>query len=181
VGRPLHVELKQARPFDLLEEETHLSIVRSAALLEHAMIQALKPYGLTPTQYNVLRILRGAGAAGLCRNEVGARLLRPVPDVTRLLDRMTQMKLIGRSREDADRRLVRTHITPKGLELLGRLDGPVRAFHTGRLSRISARKLRQLADTLAELRSVESLGGRESSPEGQTRLKAPPRRRADKR
>ena len=89
--RPLYVELKQTRPFDLLEEEAHLSIARTAALLEHAMIQVLKPHGLTPTQYNVLRILRGAGSTGLCRNEIGARLLRPVPDVTRLLDRMTEL------------------------------------------------------------------------------------------
>lgn len=156
MARPLHVELKQTRPFDLLEEETHLSIARTAALLEHAMVQMLKPYGLTPTQYNVLRILRGAGDAGLCRNEIGARLLRPVPDVTRLLDRMTEMKLIGRARQDADRRLVRTHITPKGMELLARLDGPVRAFHTERLSTISQQKLRQLADTLAEVRDIRS-------------------------
>ena len=154
VARPLYVELKQTRPFDLLEEEAHLSIARTAALLEHAMIQVLKPYGLTPTQYNVLRILRGAGPAGLCRNEIGARLLRPVPDVTRLLDRMTELKLIGRAREDADRRLVRTHITPKGMNLLAELDEPVRAFHQERLSRISQQKLRQLADTLAELRDT---------------------------
>jgi hypothetical protein len=71
VIQPLHAELKQARPFELLEEETHLSIVRTAALLEHAMVQVLKPFGLTPTQYNVLRILRGAGSNGLCRNEIG--------------------------------------------------------------------------------------------------------------
>jgi DNA-binding MarR family transcriptional regulator len=175
---PLHVELKQTRPFDLLEEETHVSIVRSAALLEHAMIQALKPHGLTPTQYNVLRILRGAGEAGLCRNEIGARLLRPVPDVTRLLDRMTEMKLIGRAREDADRRLVRAHITPDGLALLGRLDGPVRAFHKKRLSGISPKKLRQLADTLAELRSA---GSGPESPQGRrvsTIRAASPRRRS---
>ena len=152
MAQPLHVELKQTRPFELLEEEAHLSIVRTAALLEHAMIQVLKPYGLTPTQYNVLRILRGAGSTGLCRNEIGARLLWPVPDVTRLLDRMTELQLIGRVREDADRRFVRTHITPKGLDLLAQLDEPVRAFHTKRLSRIDQQKLRQLADTLAELR-----------------------------
>ena len=119
MGQPLHVELKSAKPFDLLEEETHLSIVRTAAVLEHAMAQVLKPYGLTTTQYNVLRILRGAGPGGLCRNEIGARLLRQVPDVTRLLDRLTAMRLIGRQRSDADRRLVRTHITPKGLEPAG--------------------------------------------------------------
>ena len=153
--RPLHVELKSARPFDLLEEETHLSIVRTAAILEHAMAQALKPYGLTVTQYNVLRILRGAGEGGLCRNEIGERLLRQVPDVTRLLDRLTDVKLIGRERTDTDRRMVRTHITPKGLKVLAELDAPVRAFHRTRLEGMSRQKLRQLVETLAELRAAE--------------------------
>jgi DNA-binding MarR family transcriptional regulator len=155
VPRPLHVELKSARPFDLLEEETHLSIVRTAAILEHAMAQALKPYGLTVTQYNVLRILRGAGKGGLCRNEIGERLLRQVPDVTRLLDRLTDLKLIGRERTDTDRRMVRTQITPKGLKILAELDAPVRAFHRTRLERMSRQKLRQLVDTLAELRAAK--------------------------
>jgi DNA-binding MarR family transcriptional regulator len=147
--------LKSARPFDLLEEEAHLSIVRTAAILEHAMAQALKPYGLTVTQYNVLRILRGAGEGGLCRNEIGERLLRQVPDVTRLLDRLTDLKLIGRERTDTDRRMVRTHITPKGLKILAELDAPVRAFHRTRLEGMTRQKLRQLVDTLAELRAAE--------------------------
>ena len=155
VAQPLHAELKSSRPYDLLEEEAHLSIMRTAALYEHAIAQVLKPHGLTPTQYNVLRILRGAGAAGLCRNEVGDRLLRQVPDVTRLLDRMTEQKLIGRERADTDRRMVRTHITARGLALLADLDGPVRAFHRSRLKGISQQKLRQLVDALAEIRAAE--------------------------
>jgi DNA-binding MarR family transcriptional regulator len=155
MGRPIHVELKSARPFELLEEETHLSIVRTAAVLEHEMAQVLKPHGLTITQYNVLRILRGAGPGGLCRNEIGARLLRQVPDVTRLLDRLTAMRLIGRQRSDADRRLVRTHITPRGLAQLGELDAPVRAFHRTRLEGISRQKLQQLVATLSDVRSAD--------------------------
>jgi DNA-binding MarR family transcriptional regulator len=155
MGRPLYVELKSARPFDLLEEEAHLSIVRTAAVLELEMARVLKPYGLTATQYNVLRILRGAGPAGLCRNEIGARLLRQVPDVTRLLDRLTAMRLIGRQRSDADRRLVRTHITPKGLDQLAALDAPVRAFHRARLEGVSRQRLHQLVDTLSDVRSAD--------------------------
>ena len=121
----------------------------------HQVLATLR-YGdaISHQALGIQRILRGAGAAGLCRNEIGSRLLRPVPDVTRLLDRMTELKLIGRAREDADRRLVRTHITQKGLDVLAQLDGPVRAFHQERLSRISQEKLRQLADTLAELRDT---------------------------
>lgn len=155
MGRPLHVELKSARPFDLLEEEAHLSIVRTAAVLEHEMARMLKPYGLTATQYNVLRILRGAGPGGLCRNEIGVRLLRQVPDVTRLLDRLTGLGLIGRQRSDADRRLVRTHITARGLAQLAELDAPVRAFHQARLEGVSRARLHQLVETLSEVRSAE--------------------------
>jgi len=149
----LRENLKSVRPFDLFEEEAHLSIVLTAARLEHAIAQMLKAYGLTPTQYNVLRILRGAGPGGLCRNEIGARLLRAVPDVTRLLDRMTGMKLIGRQRTDADRRFVRTHITPRGLELLAEMDEPVRAFHRERLAGVDPARLRTLVETLAEVRN----------------------------
>ena len=153
--RTLHAELKSTRPFDLLEEEAHLSIFRTAARLEHAFSQVLKPYGLTQTQYNVLRILRGAGPAGLCRNEVGARLVRQVPDVTRLLDRMTDLRLIGRQRSDSDRRLVRTNITPKGLQLLASLDDPVREFHRAALKHVSQSKLRSLIEVLAEIRQTD--------------------------
>ena len=152
MAKGLHTELKSARPMALLEEEAHLSVVRTAAVLEHAFSQALKPYGLTTTQYNVLRILRGAGPEGLCRNEVGARLLRPVPDVTRLLDRMQEMRLIGRRRADADRRMVRTQITRKGLDLLADLDGPIREAHQRRLALLTRPQLRDLVDLLAEVR-----------------------------
>jgi len=148
---PLHEELKSPRPFDLLEEEAHLSIVRTAAVIEREFAQLLKPYGLTPTQYNVLRILRGA-PDGLCRNEVGARLLREVPDVTRLLDRMKAMRLIGRQRSDADRRMVRTRITQKGLDVLESLDGRIRRAHRDRLAHVSQTRLRGLVETLAEVR-----------------------------
>lgn len=135
-----------------LEEEVHLAILRTAAVLEHAFGQALKPYGITQTQYNVLRILRGAGQDGLCRNEIAARLIRPVPDVTRLLDRLTEMGLIGRRRSDTDRRLVRTEITVEGLDLLGRLDGPMAAIHSQRLAHVDPQTLRALADALTLVR-----------------------------
>lgn len=153
MATPLHAELQQTRPFDLLEEEAHVSISRTAALLERAFAQLLKPHGITPTQYNVLRILRGAGAAGLCRNEVGARLVTPVPDVTRLLDRMADMKLIARQRSDEDRRLVRTHLTAKGLDLVNGLDTALRASHQRRLAHIPREQIQALVDTLAEVRA----------------------------
>ena len=97
----------------------------------------------------------GSDQAGIGVDEIGERLLRQVPDVTRLLDRMTEMKLIGRQRSDADRRLVQTRITAKGLELLAELDRPVRAFHRTRLAGIGAARLRQLVDTLADIRGAQ--------------------------
>jgi DNA-binding MarR family transcriptional regulator len=149
----LRAELRQTKPFASLEHEATLSIARTAAILEHGVAEALRGHGITPTQYNVLRILRGAGPGGLCRNEVGERLLRAVPDVTRLLDRLTDLHLIGRQRSDEDRRLVRTHITPKGLALLAELDAPIRAFHRKRLEGVSRQKLQALVTTLAEVRT----------------------------
>jgi DNA-binding MarR family transcriptional regulator len=148
----LQEELKQTRPFASVEQEVHLSILRTAAVLERRFAQELKPFGLTLTQFNVLRILRGAGDEGLCRNEVGERLLREVPDVTRLLDRMKTMKLIRRLRSDTDRREVRTHITPKGLELLDKIDDRVRAMHCEQLKHVDQPRLKELLCLLEDVR-----------------------------
>jgi DNA-binding MarR family transcriptional regulator len=151
--RGLQQELKQTKPFKCLEEEVFLNIARTAAVLEHGLAQALKPYGITATQYNVLRILRGAGPDGLCRNEVGERLIQPVPDVTRLLDRMEEMKLISRARAGADRRYVTARISPRGLELLARLDAEIPAIHQRQVGHVDRRLLRSLVDTLTAIRN----------------------------
>lgn len=148
----LHEELKQSKPFGCLEEEAVLNVARTAAVLEHAITQALKPHDITPTQYNVLRILRGAGSNGLCRNEVGERLIRRVPDVTRLLDRMEQAGLIGRLRGGDDRRYVTTRISPKGLELVNSLDARVQAVNKALLGHLGADKLRRLVHLLEAVR-----------------------------
>ena len=118
----LKSELKQSKPFRSLEHEAHLSIQRTAAELEHEFETAVKPHGITATQYNVLRILRGAEPAGLCRNEIGSRMLRRVPDVTRLLDRLEESRFVVRERGDDDRRFVTTRITAAGLDAAGTLD-----------------------------------------------------------
>jgi len=137
-------EIKQTRPFRSIEEEAALSIVRTAAELEHTFAQAIKGYEVTSTQYNVLRILRGAGSEGLCRNEVGQRLVRQVPDVTRLLDRMEHLDLIARQRGGKDRRYVTTTITKKGLDLLKKLDEKVDAINEDLLGHLDPERLKQL-------------------------------------
>ncbi len=149
----LRDEIRQTKPFVSLEQEAQLSIERTAAVLAHATAEALKPYGITRTQYNVLRILRGAGPAGLCRNEVRDRLVTQVPDVTRLLDRMEETGLIERIRDTNDRRMVNTHITRAGLKVLDELDAPIAEIHQGQLGHMSRRDLQQLIDLLAVARS----------------------------
>ena len=144
----LRVEIKQQKPFDSLEQEVHLNLERTAAVLTHAFAEALKPYDITPTQYNVLRILRGAGPDGLCRNDVRDRMVSQVPDVTRLMDRLEDQLLIERERSATDRRQVASRITTKGLDLLETLDGPVVEIHRRQLGHMSQEQLRALADLL---------------------------------
>jgi DNA-binding MarR family transcriptional regulator len=148
----LQDEIRQTKPFRSLEEEAYLSLERTAAVLRHALAESLKEYGITGTQLNVLRILRGAQPDGLCRNEIGDRLVAQVPDVTRLLDRMEEAGLVIRERSAEDRRLVRTRITEQGLALLGRLDEPLIALHAHQLGHLPADRLRTLIDLLAEVR-----------------------------
>jgi DNA-binding MarR family transcriptional regulator len=141
-------EIKQTKPFGSLEEEAHLNLERTAAVLAHAFAEALKPFGITPTQYNVLRILRGA-EGGLCRHEVRDRMVAQVPDVTRLLDRLEESGLIERERSTEDRRLVATRITEKGLGVLRELDEPVTAIHKKQLGHMSPDQLRTLTELLS--------------------------------
>jgi len=148
----LQQELHQTRPFVSIEAEAFLSVARTAALLGNELADALTPHGLTPTQYNVLRILRGAGVSGLCRYEVGDRLVAPVPDVTRLLDRLEGAGLVGRARDPEDRRQVKARITPAGLQLLDELDEALQAVHASQLGHLGEKRLRMLIDLLAAAR-----------------------------
>ena len=153
----LQQELKQTRPFKSPHEEAFVGLQRTAALLEHALETALKPSGVTATQYNVLRILRGAGEQGLCRSEVGQRMVRRVPDVTRLLDRLEDMGLIARTRGGEDRRYVSTTITPKGLETLGAPGrGDRRASSNSTWAPLDADQLQSLVALLSRLRRANA-------------------------
>ena len=149
----LRDEIKQQKPFASLEQEAMLSIERTAAVIGHGFADALKPFGVTATQYNVLRILRGAGASGLCRNEVSARLVAQVPDVTRLLDRMEEAGLVERERDTTDRRLVTTRITAAGLRLLKEMEIPVAEMHERQLGHLTRAQLKSLIELLALARS----------------------------
>jgi DNA-binding MarR family transcriptional regulator len=144
----LREELKQSRAFRSLEQEAHLNVVRTATVLMDAFDLLLKPFGISAAQYNVLRILEGADPEGLCRNDVRNRLVRRMPDVTRLLDRMEGAGLVTRARDADDRRLVSTRITPKGQRLLAKLDALVEEEHQQRLGHLSDAQLRTLIELL---------------------------------
>jgi DNA-binding MarR family transcriptional regulator len=148
----LRDELRQRKPFRSLHQEAFLSLSRTQTVLTAALERMLEPHEVTLTQYNVLRILRGAGTDGLCRNEIGERLVARTPDVTRLLDRMETAGLVSRERDETDRRLVLTRLTRKGRALVDSLDEPVAAEHHRRLGHMSREQLQTLVDLLGSAR-----------------------------
>lgn len=135
-----------------LDARVFVSLMRAADALARGAEALLKPLRISGTQYNILRILRGAGEKGLACREVGSRLISRDPDITRLLDRMESRGLIARAREAQDRRVVRTRITSAGLQLLGELDKPVRDLHRRQFRHLPAKQLRQLSDLLDRAR-----------------------------
>ncbi|HZQ70403.1 MAG TPA: MarR family transcriptional regulator [Terriglobales bacterium] len=134
------------------EEAAFLDLLRTCDLLSRGPAQVLKAADLSPTQYNVLRILRGS-PEGLPCGEISARMITRDPDITRLLDRLEKRGLIARRREAADRRVVIARIAPEGLKLLARLDEPVQENHRRQLGHMGKERLRDLAELLSLARS----------------------------
>lgn len=137
------------------EEAVFIELLRTSDVLTRGVVEVLKKGNLSPTQYNVLRVLRGT-RQGLTCGEIGGRLITRDPDITRLLDRMERRGLISRSRESRDRRVVLTRITPEGLRLLSRLDGPVQKAHRRQLGRLGPKRLRELSELLQAAREGEA-------------------------
>src|SRR5580692_3799601 len=133
------------------EEAAFLDLLRTTDLLSRGLIAVLKTEDLSSTQYNVLRILRGA-PEGLPCGEIGNRMITRDPDITRLLDRLEKRGLIVRSRESKDRRMVMARITPLGLKLLARLDEPVQETHHKQLGHLGRDRLRALTELLHQSR-----------------------------
>lgn len=148
----LQSEIQQRKPFSGLHEEAELSIIRTAAVIGDKLAQVFKPYGITGAQYNVLRILRGAGPGGLCRNDVRDRMLTRMPDMTRMLDRLEKVGMVTRDRDSADRRLVSTRITSAGLKVLDSLDGAIAGEHERQLGHLGENELKALIILLAKVR-----------------------------
>ena len=147
-------EIKQTKPFALPELEAFLNLMRSADTLAREITGVLKPSGLTGAQYNVLRILRGAGEAGLPCGEIGARLVTHDPDITRLIDKLERRGLVARARDVADRRVVMVRITAAGEALAGdtELSRALNDLHRAQFARFEPAHLTQLIDLLERCR-----------------------------
>ena len=140
-------------PTDEALRDAFLALLRTAYEFDNALAAFLAPHGLTATQYNVLRILRGAGDEALPCSTVGERMVTPVPDVTRLLDRLERAGRVERHRDTDDRRVVRVRITEAGLETLAALDRPLAAWHRRTLGHLGAGPLRRLTALLERARA----------------------------
>ena len=131
-----------------LERQTYIALLQVAGELEREVVELLKTRGLSLAQYNVLRILRGAGRDGATCSQVGGQLIKHDPDVTRLVDRLIRAGLVERARDTRDRRVVRTSITEAGLKVLAELDDPMDALHRRQLGHMSESALQSLQQLL---------------------------------
>jgi DNA-binding MarR family transcriptional regulator len=152
MGGRLKAEIKQTKPFASLELEALLNLERTADLMMRKATEALKTVDLSPTQYNVLRILKGAGPDGLACREIGDRMVTKDPDITRLLDRMEDRGLVMRARDSKDRRVVTSRITSKGAKLAEEMEQPLLKLHEQMIGHLGEKKLQTLVDLLEQVR-----------------------------
>jgi DNA-binding MarR family transcriptional regulator len=160
--RGLQAELKQKVPFTSREQEAYLSLLRTADALQAQVEARLKEFGLTGTQYNALRILRGAGPEGLPCREIGERMITRDPDITRLLNRLEDRGFVERTRARHDRRVIYGKITAAGLKLLHDLDHPIDKHGREMLRHVGQEKLKQLIELLELVRGGNALHRRDA-------------------
>jgi DNA-binding MarR family transcriptional regulator len=158
----LQAELKQKVPCASREQEAYLSLLRTADALQAQAEARLKEFGLTGTQYNALRILRGAGPEGLPCREIGERMITRDPDITRLLNRLEDRGFVERTRARHDRRVIYGKITAAGLKLLREMDTPIEKHGREILSHVGQEKLKQLIELLALVRGGKALHRRDA-------------------
>lgn len=150
----LRSELRQNRPFASPAVEAFLNLIRTAEHARTAEADLLAKFDLSAAQYNVLRILRGAGPDGHPSQEIGHRMVARVPDVTRLVDRLEQRGLVVRRRCEKDRRVVYVQALPAALELLAKIDAPIEALPKRLFAALSERDLVQFNNLLVKARST---------------------------
>lgn len=151
MAKSLRDELKKKRAFDSVEQEAMLSILRTSDLLENRLARLLREHDLTPSQYNVLRILRGEGAPMPCL-EVAARMIQVAPAITRVVDQLLARELIQKTQSNEDRRVFLVQLTASGNALLRTLDKPILQLHTTLLGNVSPANLKELIGSLALIR-----------------------------
>ena len=134
-----------------LEDRIFVALLKASDSLASEADQLMKANGLTSAQYNVLRILRGAGPEGLPCNTIAERMISRDPDMTRLLDRMEKRALISRERQQEDRRVVKARISDEGLKLLKKMDVPIRELHKSQFAHMTSARLKTLMDLLTEV------------------------------
>jgi DNA-binding MarR family transcriptional regulator len=155
MGSKLQKELKRKKPFTSQEEEVYLSLLRTAEALSWGVSETLKGADLTPTQYNVLRILRGAGPEGATCGQISERMVTKDSDITRLLERLDARGLLTRARDDKDRRFITARITEEGLRLLASLDQPLAECHKRQIGHLGEARLASLGKLLDVMRDRE--------------------------
>ncbi len=154
----LQQEIRQSKPFLSLGQEAVLGILRTADELRHRLTELVSPRGITLQQYNVLRILRGAGEAGLPTLEIAERMIERSPGITRLLDRLEKKGLVRRQRCQEDRRQMLCWISADGRELLGALDGPIAQAEGEALATMETADLERLIELLDTVRASVQTG-----------------------
>ena len=145
-------EIKQTRPFASLREVAALNIARTADALKRGGELLFRRRGITSAQYNVLRILRGAGDRGLHCSAIAERMITAEPDITRLLMRMERLRLLVRQRDKSDRRMVTAIATDRGLQLLDELEDPLRELQEQQFASLSGDEIEALIDGLEKVR-----------------------------
>lgn len=156
MARKLQAEIKQQSPFACIEEEVYLNLLRTGDALSQNVERLLKASGISGTQYNVLRILRGARPNGLTCGETGARMVKHDPDITRLMDRLEKRRLITRARDTRDRRVVVASITERGLKILAELERPMMELQHRLFLHMNEADLKKLSLLLEKVRSLEA-------------------------
>ncbi|HET9227203.1 MAG TPA: MarR family transcriptional regulator [Thermoanaerobaculia bacterium] len=146
-------EIRQTRPFRSLSQEGVVALLRTADVVRRYIARVLEPYGITPQQYNVLRILRGAGAEGLPTLTIAERMIEEAPGITRLLDRLEAKGMVRRQRCPEDRRQVLCFAQPSGLDLLNRIDGAMDEADDAVLGQLSDEDKTQLIRLLDAVRA----------------------------
>lgn len=166
----LREEIQQRRPFESLDIEVFLNVLRTEDVLSWSVRRVLKSFGLSQPQYNVMRILRGAGPEGLACSHIADRMVARVPDITRLLDRLEASGYVTRQRCASDGRMVIAIATPKALDLLGQLDAPLRTVHSTQLGQLSDEEKQTLIALLEKCRAADAgeddEGGSDANEQG---------------